>query len=135
MPRAELIFANVVDTRIKDSHGDGGPSAVYCMSVPGRAVSHHVIRAWKGPQGLVNESFSFTAPSGKTTYSSPAVTRKLIGMMDVTYFDDVVTDAQFTEAGLHVASFAIDREVIGQIEFEVYMQAQAQKLPKASRTG
>ena len=130
MAKAELVYANVLDNRIRRTQGDGGPSAVYCVSVPGRAIQFSVLRMWKAPQGLVNEQFTFTAPSGKVTYTSPPGTKRMLGAMDLTVFDETVEDAHFGEPGRYVASFLIDRQVIGEIEFELYMQAPATKLPK-----
>lgn len=130
MPKAELVFANVLDGRLWESAGDGGQPLVYTVSIPGRALPLTVARYWKAPQGYVTEHFEFVAPSGKTAYRSELRVRRMTGQMDLTQITDVVDDAMFEELGIHGATFLIDGEVQGQVEFQVLLQAGPQQLSK-----
>ena len=123
MPRAELVFANVVDRRHWEADGDGSTPLLYTISIPGRAMPFVVTRYWKAPQGYVNEHFELLAPSGKVSYRSEPRPRRMPGQMDLTQILDVVEDAHFDEMGIYVASFLIDGEVEGQVEFQLLLQA------------
>jgi hypothetical protein len=57
------------------------------------------------------------------------------GAMDLTTETDLVTDATLEETGTYVASFILDDEIVGEIEFPVYVQAAAGKLPKEAEDG
>ncbi|MGH2663711.1 MAG: hypothetical protein ACRDH8_13105 [Actinomycetota bacterium] len=129
MPKAELVFANVLDGRIWESEGEGGVPVVYTISLPGRALPFTVVRSWKAPQGYVAEHFELVAPSGKVAYASEPVVRKMPGQMDLTTLTDVVTDAQLQELGIYAASFLIDGEIQGQVEFQAMLTAPT-ALPK-----
>lgn len=130
VPRAELVFATVLDGRLYEAQGEGAPPLVHIHSLPGRGLPFAVIRDWKAPQGLVSEHFEFVAPSGNTTYVSEPRVRKMPGQMDLTRISDVVEDAVFRELGVHLASFAIAGEVQGQVEFQVMLQHAPTSLPK-----
>ena len=130
MPKAELVFANVLDGRIWESQGEGGQPLVYTVSLPGRALPITVARHWKAPQGYVTEHFQFVAPSGRTAYESQRRIRRMTGQMDLTKIVDMTTDATFEELGIHAASFLIDGEIQGQVEFQVLLQAAPQTLSK-----
>jgi hypothetical protein len=130
MQRAELVFANVLDTRIWESEGQGGQPLVYSISLPGRALPFIVARYWKAPQGFMSEHFELIAPSGKTAYATQARATRMIGQMDLTQLVDVVEDAVFDELGVYAASFLIDGDVQGQVEFQLLLQAAPQSLPK-----
>jgi hypothetical protein len=121
--RAELVFANVVDRRIFESEGEGAIPLVYTIALPGRALPLVVTRFWKAPQGYVNESFEFVAPTGRIAYRSPPHVRRMTSQMDLTRLDDVVEDAMFDELGIYAASFQIDGETQGQVEFQLLAQA------------
>jgi hypothetical protein len=121
--RAELVFANVVDRRMWESEGEGAIPLVYSFALPGRALPLVVTRFWKAPQGYVNESFEFVAPSGRVSYRSGPRLRRMSGQMDLTRIDDVVEDAIFDELGIYAASFQIDGETQGQVEFQLLLQA------------
>jgi hypothetical protein len=126
---AELVFANVADKRIWENDGEGAIPLVYTIALPGRALPVVVSRFWKAPQGYVKESFEFVAPSGRIAYSSEPQVRRMTGQMDLTRVEDLVEDAIFEELGIYAASFKIDGETEGQVEFQVLLQAPA-GLPK-----
>jgi hypothetical protein len=128
--RAELVFANVLDSRHFDAEGETGQPYVYTLALGGRALPFAVIRHWKAPQGYVSEHFQLIAPSGRVSYASPSRTRKMPGQMDLAKITDVVRDATLHELGIYVASFLIDGEVQAQADFQVVLQAAPQKLPK-----
>jgi hypothetical protein len=130
VPQAELVFANVLDTRIWESQGQGGQPLVYTISLPGRALPFIVARYWKAPQGFVPEHFELIAPSGKTAYATEPRAKRMLGQMDLTQLIDVVEDAVFEELGVYAASFVIAGEVEAQFEFQLLLQAGAQTLPK-----
>jgi hypothetical protein len=46
-----------------------------------------------------------------------------------------MNDAVLEETGTYVASFILEGEILGEIEFPVYVQAAAQKLPKETEEG
>lgn len=127
---AELVYANVLDRRVYDAEGLGGQPLVYGFRVPGRPLPFVVARQWKAPQGVVVEQFELVAPSGTAFYRSPPVPRRMRGQMDLTEFVDVVEDCTFEELGVHVASFVIDGEVQGQVEFQLVLQQPPERLPK-----
>jgi hypothetical protein len=130
VPQAELVFANVLDTRIWESQGQGGQPLVYTISLPGRALPFIVARYWKAPQGFVSEHFELIAPSGKVAYAKEPRATRMIGQMDLTQVVDVVEDAVFEELGVYAASFFIAGEVEAQFEFQLLLQAAPQSLPK-----
>ena len=123
MPNAELVFANVVDRRTHEQEGDGATPLVFTISIPGRALPFAVTRYWKAPSGYVSEHFELVAPSGKVAYRSEPQVRRMPGQMDLTQILDVVEDAQLEEIGIYAASFLIDGEVEGQVEFQLMLQA------------
>lgn len=129
MLRAELVFANVLDGRLYEAQGEGGQPLAYTVSLPGRALPIVVVRHWKAPQGMVTEHFEFVAPSGKTSFRSELRPRRMPGQMDLTELVDVVDDAFFSELGVYLASFLVDGEVQGQVEFQVLLQQAAAELP------
>jgi hypothetical protein len=94
-----------------------------------------VTRHWKAPQGYVTEHFELIAPSGKTAYASEKRVRKMPGQMDLAQVTDVVADATFAELGIYAASFLIDGELQGQVEFQLLLQAGAESLPKEVEDG
>jgi hypothetical protein len=57
------------------------------------------------------------------------------GAMDLTIELDTVTDAVLEETGTYLASFILDDQILGEVEFPVYVQAPAQKLPKEIEDG
>jgi hypothetical protein len=123
VPKAELVFASVVDRRLWESEGEGSTPLVYTVSLPGRALPFVVARYWKAPAGYVAESFELVAPSGKTAYRSEQGVRRMPGQMDLTQVLDVVEDAILSEVGIYAASFLIDGELEGQIEFQLLLSA------------
>jgi hypothetical protein len=130
VPNAELVYANVLDLRVYGAEGPGGAPVVYAFGVPSRPLPFVVIRHWKAPQGMVTEHFEILAPSGRITYRSPLVPRRMPGQMDLLELIDRPEDAVFEEVGVHVASFLVDEEVQGQIEFQLVLQLPPTKLPK-----
>jgi hypothetical protein len=130
MPAGELIFANVMDVRQRAADGDMANGLVYLLSVPARALPFVVIRDWKAPTGHLEEEVQLVAPSGKVVHRIGPTVRYLLGSMDLTRFEDVVEDAGFEELGTYLASFLLGGEILGQTEFQVVVQAPADKLPK-----
>lgn len=134
MPRAELVYANVVDGRVYDAEGIGGQPLVYSFAVPGRVLPFAVVRQWKAPQGMVTEGFELVSPTGKTAYRRERP-RRMPGQMDLTEIVDVVDDCVLEELGVYVASFLVDGEIQGQVEFQLVLQQPPQKLPKEYEDG
>jgi hypothetical protein len=135
VPAGELIFANVLDVRQRAAFGDMADGLIYLLSVPARALPFAVIRDWKTPTGYLAEEVQLIAPSGKVAHTLRPATRRFLGSMDLTRFEDVIEDAVFEELGTYLASFILDGEVHGQTEFMVVLQAPAQKLPKEFEDG
>jgi hypothetical protein len=135
MAVGELVFANVVDQRVLAGQGDSGPTGVYLLGVPGRALPFTMYRAWKVPTGTVGEEVRFWSPSGRLAYRWGPQPRRMLGMMDLTEERDLVDDARFDESGTHVASFIIDGEIVAEIEVPVFLQEAATKLPKEIEDG
>lgn len=131
---AALVHAALIDARVR-TDDDGGPSGVYCVALPGRALPFHLVRHWQAPQGLVRESVEFIGPDGDVTHRfGPRVT-KMVGSMDLTRLDDLVEDARFMQGGIHLASFLIEGVLVNQLEFEVFLQAAQAKLPPPVEKG
>lgn len=135
MTVGELVFANVVDDRVRDSEGERGPAGVYLLGAPGRALPFTMYRAWKVGTGVVSEEVHFYGPSGRLVYRWGPVVRRMIGSMDLTEETDRVTDATFDETGSYLASFVLDGEIVGEIELPVYVQTAPAKLPKEVEEG
>ena len=121
MPRAELVFATVVDRRILESEGEGAAPVVFTISIPGRALPFEAVRHWKAPQGYVEEHVELVAPSGRIAYRTQERARRMPGQMDLTRITEVIEDAFLEEAGIYAASFLIDGEIQGQVEFQVLL--------------
>ena len=135
MPVGELVFANVVDQRVFATQGDNGPTGVYLLGLPGRALPFTMYRAWKVPTGSVSEAVQFWSPSGRLVYQWGPAVRRMLGMMDLTEERDLVQEARFEETGTHVASFVLDDEIVAEIEVPVYVQEAATKLPREVEDG
>jgi hypothetical protein len=135
MAVGELVFANVIDQRVLEAQGQDGPAGVYLLGVPGRALPFSVFRAWKVPTGTVSEEIRFWSPSGELVHRWGPLARRMLGSMDLTRETDRIDDAIFTESGSHLASFVIDDEVVSELEFPVFLQEAATKLPKDVEDG
>ena len=135
MAVGELVFANVIDDRVLDAEGVDGPAGVYLLGVPGRALPFSVYRAWKVPTGVVSEEVLFWTPSGELVHRWGPVPRRMIGSMDLTRETDRIDGVTFTDAGSHLASFVLDGEVVSELEFPVFVQEAATKLPKDVEDG
>jgi hypothetical protein len=135
MAVGELVFANVVDERVHAAEGDNGPTGVYLLGVPGRALPFTIYRAWKVPTGMVSEEVQFWSPSGRLTYQWGPAVRRMLGMMDLTEERDRIDDAHFEEAGTHIASFVLDGVIVAETEVPVYVQEAPTKLPKEVEDG
>jgi len=61
------------------------------------------------------------APSGRIAYRTEDRVRRMPGQMDLTRVADEIEDAFLEEAGIYAASFVIDGEVQGQVEFQVLL--------------
>ena len=61
MPAGELIFANVLDVRLRQSAGEMADGLVYLLGVPARALPFVVIRDWKTPTGYLPEEVQLVA--------------------------------------------------------------------------
>lgn len=135
MTVGELVFANVVDQRVFEAQGEQGPTGVYLMGEPGRALPFSVYRAWKIGTGMVTEEVHFYGPSGKLVYRWGPLARRMRGSMDLTHELDRIEDATFEQSGAHLVSFVVDGEIVGEIECPVYLQQAPQKLPKEVEDG
>jgi hypothetical protein len=131
----ELVAAAVVDKRVWDAYGDKANDGVYLVGQPGPALPFVVFRAWKVPTGFVSEEFRLIGPSGRTVYRWGPEARRMIGSMDLTTELDAVEDAVFDESGTFVGSFILDGEIVGEIDFQVFVQAAPTKLPKETEDG
>jgi hypothetical protein len=135
MALGELISAAVVDKRVWDAYGENASDGVYLVGQPGPALPFILFRAWKVPTGFVSEEVRLVGPSGRTLHRWGPSVRRMKGAMDLTTELDVVDDAVLEETGTYLASFILDDEIVGELEFPVYVQTAAQKLPKASEDG
>ncbi len=135
MSKGELVFANVLDGRVWEAQGDRGPSGVYLPGTPGRAFPFVLYRAWKVPNGLVTEEVRFIDPSGRTVHRWGPTVRHMRGSMDLTVEADRIEDAAFLATGPHIASFIVDGEILGEVEFPVYVQQAPTKLGKVTEDG
>jgi hypothetical protein len=135
MALGELISAAVVDKRVWDAYGENASDGVYLVGQPGPALPFILFRAWKVPTGFVSEEVRLVGPSGRTLHRWGPSVRRMKGAMDLTTELDVVDDAVLDETGTYLASFILDDEIVGELEFPVYVQTAAQKLPKASEDG
>ena len=135
MTLGELISAAVVDKRVWDAYGENASDGVYLVGQPGPALPFVLFRAWKAPTGFVSEEIRLVGPSGRTLYRWGPQVRRMKGAMDLTVEVDVVTDAVLDETGTFLASFILEDEAVGELEFPVYVQAAAPKLPKETEDG
>lgn len=135
MPKAELVYANVLDGRVHDAEGIGGPPVLYGFSAPGRPLPFAVVRQWKAPQGVVVEQFQLTAFTGEVVYTSPERPRRMPGQMDLTEIVDRVEDCELPLVGGYIASFLIDGEVQGEVDFQYVLQQPADSLPDEIEEG
>ncbi|MGH2679818.1 MAG: hypothetical protein ACRDG8_04955 [Actinomycetota bacterium] len=135
MTIGELISAAVVDERVWDAYQETAPDGIYLVGQPGPALPFVVFRAWKVPTGFVTEEIRLVGPSGRTLYRWGPQVRRMKGAMDLTTEVDRLDDAVLEESGTYVASFILEGEIIGEIEFPVYVQTAAQKLPKETEEG
>jgi hypothetical protein len=135
MTVGELISAAVVDQRVWDAYGENASDGVYLVGQPGPALPFVLFRAWKVPTGFVPEEIRLVGPSGRTLYRWGPKVRRMKGAMDLTTELDMVTDAVLEETGTYIASFILEDEVVGELEFPVYVQASAPKLPKVTEEG
>jgi hypothetical protein len=135
MTLGELISAAVVDKRVWDAYRENAPDGIYLVGQPGPALPFVLFRAWKVPTGYVSEEIRLVGPSGRTLYRWGPQVRRMKGAMDLTVELDVVDEAVLEETGTYVASFILEDEILGEIEFPVYVQAAAQKLPKETEDG
>ncbi len=135
MSIGELISAAVVDERVWNAYHETAPDGIYLVGQPGPALSFVLFRAWKVPTGFLSEEIRLVGPSGRTLYRWGPEVRRMKGAMDVTIELDRVDDAVLEETGTYVASFILDGVIVGEIEFPVYVQTAAQKLPKETEDG
>jgi hypothetical protein len=135
MTVGELISAAVVDQRVWNAYGERASDGVYLVGQPGPALPFVLFRAWKVPTGFVSEEVRLVGPSGRTLYRWGPEVRRMKGAMDLTIELDTVTDAVLEETGTYLASFILDDQILGEVEFPVYVQAPAQKLPKEIEDG
>ena len=135
MSIGELVAAAVVDQRVWATNGDTAPDGVYLVGQPGPALAFVLFRAWKVPIGFVNEEIRLIGPSGRTIFRWGPEVRRMVGAMDLTTEVDTVRDAVFDETGTYVASFILDGEIVGELEFPVYVQSAPTKLDKDTEDG
>ncbi len=134
-PIGELVAAAVVDRRVWDAQGNMAPDGVYLIAQPGPALPFVMFRAWKVPTGFVAEEVRFIGPSGRTIHRWGPRVARMAGAMDLTTEIDVIDSAVFDETGTYVASFILDEQIVGELEFPMYVQAVAPKLPKETEDG
>ena len=134
-PVGELVAAAVVDERVWKAYGADANDGVYLVGQPGPALAFMIFRAWKVPVGFVSEEVRLIGPSGRTVFRWGPEARRMAGAMDVTTELDRVDGAVFDETGTYVASFIIDGVIVGEIEFPVFVQSSAEKLPKETEAG
>jgi hypothetical protein len=135
MTVGELISAAVVDQRVWNAYGERASDGVYLVGQPGPALPFVLFRAWKVPTGFVSEEVRLVGPSGRTLYRWGPEVRRMKGAMDLTIELDTVSDAVLEETGTYLASLILDDQILGEVEFPVYVQAPAQKLPKEIEDG
>jgi hypothetical protein len=135
MTVGELISAAVVDQRVWNAYGEQASDGIYLVGQPGPALPFVLFRAWKVPTGFVPEEVRLVGPSGRTLYRWGPEVRRMKGAMDLTIELDTVTDAVLEDTGTYLASFILDGQILGEVEFPVYVQAPAQKLPKEIEDG
>lgn len=135
MTIGELVAAAVVDQRVWDAEGNTASDGLYLVGAPGPALPFVIFRAWKVPVGYVSEEIRLIGPSGRTVFRWGPQVRRMVGAMDLTTELDVVADTVFSETGTHVASFILDDEIVGEIEFPVYVQQAPTKLDKPTEDG
>jgi hypothetical protein len=131
----ELVFADAVDQRVWDAQGERGPGGIYLSGAPGRALPFTMYRAWKVSAGLVTEEVRFIDPSGRTVYRWGPHVRRMKGSMDLTVETDVIDDAVFLATGIHILSFILDEQIVGEVEVPVYVQQAPAKLSKGIEDG
>jgi hypothetical protein len=131
----ELVAAAVVDRRVWESQGNMAPDGVYLVGQPGPALPFVMFRAWKVPVGFVTEEVRFIGPSGRTIHRWEPRVRRMTGAMELTTEVDVIEDAVFDETGTFVASFILDGQIVGELEFPIYVQAAPAKLSKETEDG
>src|SRR4029077_9077744 len=131
----ELVAAAVVDQRIWETQGNTSPDGVYLVGQPGPALPFVIFRAWKVPVGFVSEEVRLIGPSGRTIFRWGPEVRRMAGAMDLTTEVDIIRDAAFDESGTYVASFILDEQILGELEFPVYVQSVAASLPKEVEDG
>ena len=134
-PVGELVAAAVVDERVWTAYGAEATDGVYLVGRPGPALPFVIFRAWKVPVGVVSEEIRLIGPSGRTILRWGPEARRMAGAMDLTTELDRIDDAVFDETGTYVASFIIDDAIVGEVEFPVFVQAAAEKLPKETEDG
>jgi hypothetical protein len=134
MAIGELISAAVVE-RVWEAYRENASDGIYLVGQPGPALPFVLFRAWKVPTGFVSEEIRLLGPSGRTLYRWGPTVRRMKGAMDLSVEVDFVRDAVLEESGTFVASFILDDEILGEIEFPVFVQAAAQKLPKETEDG
>ena len=135
MSIGELVSAAVVDRRVWETQGNTSADGVYLVGQPGPALPFVLFRAWKVPVGFVSEEVRLIGPSGRTIFRWGPEVRRMVGAMDLTTEVDTVEDAVFDETGSYVASFILDGEIVGELEFPVYVQAAPAKLDKNTEDG
>ena len=135
MSIGELVAAAVVDQRVWETQGNTSPDGVYLVGRPGPALPFVLFRAWKVPVGFVNEEIRLIGPSGRTIFRWGPEVRRMVGAMDLTTEVDTVEDAVFDETGIFVASFILDGEIVGEVDFPVHVQAAPAKHDKDTEDG
>jgi hypothetical protein len=131
----ELVAAAVVDARVWEAYGNRANDGVYLVGQPGPALPFVIFRAWKVPVGFVNEEVRFIGPSGRTVYRWGPEVRRMVGAMDLTTELDTVDSALFDETGTYVASFIMDGQIVGELDFPVFVQTSPAKLSKETEDG
>ncbi len=129
----ELVAAAVVDARVWEAYGNKANDGVYLVGQPGPALPFVIFRAWKVPVGFVTEEVRLIGPSGRTIHRWGPEVRRMRGAMDLTVELDHVEDAVFDESGTYVASFILDDQIVGEIDFPVFVQTSADEAVEGDR--
>jgi hypothetical protein len=135
VPIGDLVFANVIDASQRAAQGDMGESVVYVRTLPGRSLPFDVLRAWKAPTGYVTEEIELVSPRGMVVHRIGPAARFMLGSMDLTHSETRVEDAVFSEPGAYLASFRLEGDVVGQVDFQVVLQPVPAKLPPEYEDG
>ncbi len=135
MPIGELAFANILDSVVRAEQGDGGPTGIDVLVIPGRALPFVIYRGWRVSSGIVIEEIRFTSPSGRAVYTWGPQVRRMTGSASLSEERDTVSDAVFEEEGKHTATFLLNGEPVGELTVPIEIVEAPASLPKGLEVG